>query len=1266
MFDFRYILPKFNDKHKRSVDEVVQSSDEQSAIDTYDDSFMAESAVKMEQSENIDHIVEIEVEVDEEAQDSMDESIQDVATEEDPQDTTFDEHFRTEEDIERDEHKNRIEEDIIVKVTEINETNHGIPKKRLLKENKLTDKNKERIIFLAREVQSKVLFDDPSKLLNALKQHESACGLTDVMCRKTFFRILTFMCQKGQLRMWRIEFQYKSKHRSLTYVSNKTVDSNFSLMQSCIDQAKSRFQLNIYEEECRKENKKARLNAAESTPATDDADVKNDQLQKLNKNTNPSFNYGITPKFIRLRTLHKFIFYLARDHKATELIDQSGIIAKLKENSPQYFDDIDELPMIWNSEIDWRMFVPPLFKHNGFNEGWCLLSDCIFRMPLSVFVKVVNIGYEIKGLDEFISHPIKKHFLVKDIPIRLQQMLFARRKYVFSLDDLLRRLICIGLVQAGPHRSMKDQAFYYVNRFASLIDTSNSLPGTYYVSEQDYTELVYEFSTLQDVCTYWDDMYRICMSTKLHRRPTHADQTPADKVIPYKFTPYLKAIQPRQAKERDRGELPGDHRGAAGLDSYFFAHLERNWAFNSIKCRPKAPLKIKSETSPPTRYQRLVRMTRDVNLKKHESRTAPIPLHKLKSAAIRRRIPIVRKKQATVPKKKRNRNNYDDIDRMALQHMNKLRVDWNPQEDNFLLLCKVAQMYLNPSNRLSMPAQIVRDLIHWHCKSLNKTSYACRRRINYIVRKLPNSNQINNSIVMCLNEIKANKSIEKRFGQDFIRNLRKVYPDENEFNRAFKIHFIDLVHTLSCQFYNLTNSFESNTLILPKTIQEFNARYCERNDSVYDSNTIRYDAPKSVDDVKIAQIVTLIHSTVCCAYDKTSWSIQLYEIYKDFPERMLSTAMRKVRSDQLISQNKLNSTHKVHNRCLPLSSSAFHLSATYQQQMTTKISYDIFDDAYENIKNILEDVNDRKWSHILNLSNSAVCFFISELAQQKRYAINIEIPKRILLLDPNKRLSDESFDGIYDRFSEIFNYIPKVDLTGTDDSTFDDFFSKLPNSEDKSSAANETKNIVKKLENLPVETLHFFCIVDNFGVTKSRAQIALTEDGKCPFDCIRNLENPLENIMDKLVAKREIWYRLNIEAFEFEPLPAVVTIDESNIVAVYNFLVLKGANASDEQRTTILDLFKQVSDIADELLLENDNEFIDEDFGAEYDLRSDVKKRLYDGAQINDKIHKFHDFLCVNTCKLSIMPAKDANDNNALDLNTLSKKREEMLAKIVV
>lgn len=293
-----------------------------------------------------------------------------------------------------------------------------------------------------------------------------------------------------------------------------------------------------------------------------------------------------------------------------------------------------------------------------------------------------------------------------------------------------------------------------------------------------------------------------------------------------------------------------------------------------------------------------------------------------------------------------------------------------------------------------------------------------------------------------------------------------------------------------------------------------------------------------------------------------------------------------------------------------------------------------------------------------------VSIFISELLH-KNYDISIEMPKRVLLLDPAKRLPDESFDSIYSRFHEIFNYIPKI---GLDDSPLDEMISKLPANEgenSETSITNNTANIVKKLEKLPPETLHFFCMINQFGTTRPRNQIALTETDHCPFDCIKALDNPMANITENLNAKREIWYRLNVEQFEFEPLPAVVTIDEVNFIAVYNFLVLKGVNATEEQRNTNLDHFKQVSDIVDELLLENDKDLMDEDFGAEYDLRNDVKKKIYDGSQINDKIHKFHDFLCVNTCKLSLIQKPGENSNDTVDLQELSKKRDGILAKIV-
>lgn len=312
----------------------------------------------------------------------------------------FDDAFPNEQEM----HKSQIGGNILVKVTEINETQHSLPVKRQLNEKQLTDRSRERLKFIQNEVKTKKIYDDPSKILHALKNDEAARGLTDVMCRKTFYRLLTFLCKMRLIRLWRIEFQYQSKQRSLLYITNVNVDANYSLMQSYIDQAKSKFQLNIYEEQSRKEGKTARLSSALKTNRQKDMAVnKLNKGQKLNTATNDVFNYGYTPKFIRLRTLQEFLFYLARLHSPTnEMLNQEEIVPKLFQSSPDAFDDdINELPTVWNAEMGWKMFVPPLVKHNGFTEGWILLSDCIYRMPLSVFVKINNISYEIHGKSNY-------------------------------------------------------------------------------------------------------------------------------------------------------------------------------------------------------------------------------------------------------------------------------------------------------------------------------------------------------------------------------------------------------------------------------------------------------------------------------------------------------------------------------------------------------------------------------------------------------------------------------------------------------------------------------------------------------------------------------------------------------------------------------------------------------------------------------------------------------------------------------------------------
>ena len=89
------------------------------------------------------------------------------------------------------------------------------------------------------------------------------------------------------------------------------------------------------------------------------------------------------------------------------------------------------------------------------------------------------------------------------------------------------------------------------------------------------------------------------------------------------------------------------------------------------------------------------------------------------------------------------------------------RVDWSPAEDSFLLLCKVASCYLFPKKRSQMITfSLVRDLLHSRFpESRNKTSRACQRRINYIMKNPTTEN----NVAIFLEEVRQDATITANF-----------------------------------------------------------------------------------------------------------------------------------------------------------------------------------------------------------------------------------------------------------------------------------------------------------------------------------------------------------------------------------------------------------------------------------------------------------------------------------------------------------------------
>lgn len=290
---------------------------------------------------------------------------------------------------------------------------------------------------------------------------------------------------------------------------------------------------------------------------------------------------------------------------------------------------------------------------------------------------------------------------------------------------------------------------------------------------------------------------------------------------------------------------------------------------------------------------------------------------------------------------------YDEVDREALSLMKKLRVDWRPDEDNFLLLCKVGLLYLCPNSRKqTITSNTIRDILHWHLKSFDKTSRACQRRIIYMMK----NEAVAKNVHSCVQEMRNSVDMKKKFKENLYEILSQKYPWDDMFSCVLKIVYVRLLHHLREKFLSLvTLSNDSCTTLMPDNIDDF----YKMNDvklEEYSHKKLKYSQPTEKNEISIAIMTTLIHSSVCCAFDKTSWNIQLYDIYKDYPEKVLAEAMQKVRQIQLTSVNKTANQSKMDSRNLPLSSNPYHLSSTYSNMMITNISYEIFGEAYDKLR----------------------------------------------------------------------------------------------------------------------------------------------------------------------------------------------------------------------------------------------------------------------------------------------------------------------------
>uniref|UniRef100_A0A3B3VBB0 Uncharacterized protein n=1 Tax=Poecilia latipinna TaxID=48699 RepID=A0A3B3VBB0_9TELE len=301
---------------------------------------------------------------------------------------------------------------------------------------------------------------------------------------------------------------------------------------------------------------------------------------------------GFQPKMIRLRVVHSFLWYLIYGHplrnNPTEALSASQSPAEPASSDPVYAD-----------EDSWRRFIPPVPLHKGFTSGWAMVRSLLLCLPLSIFVQIVQINYKVDELEDYLSDSVKQHYLVRALPTRMKRQLLYKRKYIFLFHENLQKLTYMGLVQFGVVERFKDkdQVFVYLKRNASIVDTTTSEPHYWLVQEppdSPFERRQYTFNTAEDVESFWFDLMCVCLNTPLgtwiHRH--------IKSVIISTFH-FSHSCSLRGSYEVcDDGSIPGDGRGAAGLDSELFSHLKRNWLWTCHLLTSKPIHPKKSSNTP--------------------------------------------------------------------------------------------------------------------------------------------------------------------------------------------------------------------------------------------------------------------------------------------------------------------------------------------------------------------------------------------------------------------------------------------------------------------------------------------------------------------------------------------------------------------------------------------------------------------------------------------------------------------------------------------
>ncbi|XP_061576125.1 general transcription factor 3C polypeptide 1-like [Cololabis saira] len=870
--------------------------------------------------------------------------------------------------------------------------------------------------LIVEAVRNLKIIDGLFPLRKMISDEEKQNGFSSKCCKKTISRLVHCLSKEGLLKIYSTTVIQDGVTKKVDMIVHPSIQPNDKRVTQLLEQVRFKISSSYSVMRAQREENAPEhlrnLTGPKGEDDEDDIDFKPIPVRGLGK------TLGFQPKMHRLRVVHTFLWYLIYGHplqdqttafdSASETAttdlnssDPDGINpdsqAKqdLKEAGSSRVSNLDETlgdeeelvngesktsvsesnMKVYMDEDSWKRFIPPVRLHKNFARGWAMVGDLLLCLPLSIFTQVIQINYKVDGLEEYINDPVKQYHLVRRLPAKMKRQLLYKRKYIHIFHENLQKLAYMGLMQFGPVEKFKDkdQVFIYVKRNATIVDTTNTEPHYWLVTEppdKPFERRQYTLNTAEDVESYWFDLMCVCLNTPLgvirtKRNMSEEEDAPSfvhDRSVFVGLAYLLKGSN----EVLDDGSIPGDAKGAGGLDSEFFGHLKRNWFWTNhlLSCKTKPSGLEAPQTK--TRLKSLLNNALRIALQAGGSTSPhylttkrPLMLENVEVAIepASRNQQVVggkgqkrkrsKKEVIKVPRKKRKEPKkrtpaHDEADHKALKMMTKQRVYWSVQEDGLMMLCSVASYLLNSKlKRPFIPHCLVRDLLHSEFEiSVDKTSVAVGRRSRYILK---NPQALLNYRI-CLAEVYEDKTM--------MRLLEENKPADTDNPEDCSKSFSEYVRLLRQKISAVMNAQQ---MIIPDSKQQLFSQF--KVSAIDDGNHISCkDTIRCKEDIHTVVLHNLIQSTLAMTNSqmKSSRSFQTFHTYIKYDQELLCQVFIQCRKRRLVNRRRINNAFgPKKNRALPILPMSYQLSQSYFRSFSWRFPHSLCTDSFGFLRSLI-------------------------------------------------------------------------------------------------------------------------------------------------------------------------------------------------------------------------------------------------------------------------------------------------------------------------